>query len=49
MDKIAELTDYVWFQNYRIFIGDDSDYNNNAECADGPFLVKTDADSYIHD
>ena len=33
-----------YFQNFRIYIGDNSDWSKNAECAGGPFMT-LDADS----
>ena len=37
------------FNNYEIYIGDDSDWNNNVKCPGGPFMQLTDNDSYSVD
>ena len=34
----ADLEDYNKFQNYEIYIGDNSDYTLNSKCAGGPFM-----------
>lgn len=31
----------------RLFVGDDPDYNNNAECEGGPFLDVNDPSNYV--
>ena len=38
-----------FFQNYEIYIGNDSDYTKNTKCAGGPFLHPDDPDSYVFD
>ena len=38
-----------FFQNYEIYIGNDSDYNNNAKCAGGPFLRIDEPNSFVYD
>ena len=35
-----------FFQNYEIYIGNDSDYNKNEKCAGGPFLRTDDPNSF---
>ena len=37
------------FQNYNIFIGNESDYTKNQKCAGGPFLQIDEPDSYVSD
>ena len=37
------------FQNYNIFIGNETDYTKNQKCAGGPFLQIDEPDSYISD
>ena len=37
-----------FFQNYEIYIGNDSDYNKNAKCAGGPFLRIDDPNSFVY-
>ena len=34
------------FQNYEIYIGNDSDYTNNNKCAGGPFMRTNDSSNY---
>ena len=34
------------FQNYEIYIGDDSAYTRNNKCAGGPFMRTDDSASY---
>ena len=29
----------LYFQNFRIYIGDDQDWSKNTECAGGPFMT----------
>ena len=38
-----------FFQNYEIYIGNDSSYMNNKKCAGGPFLHQDDPNSYVFD
>ena len=35
-----------WFQNFRVYIGDDPDYTKNQECPGGPFMRTDDPKSY---
>ena len=37
------------FQNFNIFIGNESDYNKNQKCAGGPFLQINEQSSYVFD
>ena len=37
------------FQNFEIFIGNDSDFTQNARCPGGPFQRLDDTDSYVYD
>ena len=37
------------FQNYNIFIGNESDYTKNQKCAGGPFLQIDEPDNYVSD
>ena len=41
----------IWelFQNYEIYIGNNSDYNQNVKCAGGPFLRTDNPDNYVYD
>ena len=39
---------YQYFENYEIYIGNDSDYNNNQKCAGGPFLNVDDPNSFVY-
>ena len=34
------------FQNYNIYIGNDSDYTQNSKCAEGPFMQTEDHANY---
>ena len=38
-----------YFQNYEIYIGNSSNYNQNPKCPGGPFLRTDDDDSYVED
>ena len=38
-----------FFQNYEIYIGDNSNYAANELCANGPFLDPNDSSSYVYD
>ena len=39
-----------YFQNFRIYIGDDEDWSKNTECAGGPFLtLDEDSDGWYDD
>ena len=35
-----------WFQNYRLYIGDNPDYQKNPECPGGPFMRTNDPNNY---
>ena len=37
------------FQNYNIFIGNESDYTKNQKCAGGPFLQIDEPNNYVFD
>lgn len=36
-----------YFQNYWIYIGDDSDYTKNKKCPGGPFMRVDDDSNYV--
>ena len=38
-----------FYQNYEIFIGNNSSFSLNQKCAGGPFLDPNDSATYVHD
>ena len=38
-----------FYQNYEIFIGNNSSFSENEKCAGGPFLDPNDSATYVHD
>ena len=41
------IDDILKFQNYEIYIGNDSDYTKNSKCPGGPFM-RTDDNANYH-